>query len=41
MNMYHSEPQNSTKLWINVEMPRGLAAVVDCQMPTPAIAPNT
>ena len=39
--MYHSEPQNSTKLWISVEMPRGLPAVVLCQMPTPVMAPHT
>ena len=40
-NMYHSDPQKRTKLWMSVEMPRGFPAVVLCQIPTPVIAPHT
>ncbi len=37
----HSVPHFQTKLWIKAEMPRGLATVVEYQMPGPVIEPTT
>ena len=41
MKNTHSVAHIQTKLWIRAEIPRGLATVVEYQMPGPVMEPRT